>query len=96
MKSKMNHTLCSYNYVFATTPSPLAFLLPTNIAALQNFKVAFVGANTSTQFLATIEKYFVQNAILKAVFDFYKFNNPYYKHVEITTPLYAQRRLLIS
>jgi hypothetical protein len=48
------------------------------------------------QFLATIKKYSIQNAILKAVLNFYKSNNPCYKHVEITTPPYAQQGSIIN
>jgi hypothetical protein len=81
---------------FATTPSPIALLLPTNIATLENFKVAIVGAYTFTLFLATIEKYFVWNAILEAVLDLCKSSNPSYKHVEITTPPYAQQDSIID
>jgi hypothetical protein len=56
VKAGRNHILCSHSYVFATTLDPLALFFPTNIAALQNFKVAIVGAYTSMQFLHAVEK----------------------------------------
>jgi hypothetical protein len=46
VKVGRNYTLCSHSYAFATIPRPPALLLLTNIVALQNFKVAIVGAYT--------------------------------------------------
>jgi hypothetical protein len=96
VKAKRDQTLYSHNYVFVATQGPFVLLLPTKIAALQNFKVAFIGAYSSTEFLTTIKKYYVQNAILKAILDFYKSNNPCYKQFEITTHTYAQKDSIID
>jgi hypothetical protein len=87
VKSKQNHIIHSYSYAFATTLAPLVALLSANFMTMGCFKVSIVGALTSAQFFATIEKYFVRNATLTNILDFYKCNNPCYKHVEITTPL---------
>jgi hypothetical protein len=51
------------------------------------FKVSIVGSLTSAQFIVTINKYLVHILALINILDFYKSNNPCYKHVEITTPL---------
>ncbi len=86
VKSKQNHTVYSHSYAFATTLAPLVALFLANITTMGCFKVSIVGALTSAQFFATIEKYFIRNAALIDILDFYKSNNPCYKHVEITTP----------
>jgi hypothetical protein len=67
--------------------SPPVTLLTTNLSTMGCFKVSIVGALTSTQFIATIEKYLVCNVACIDILDFYKYNNPCCKHVEITTPL---------
>jgi hypothetical protein len=51
------------------------------------FKVSIVGSLTSAQFIVTTNKYLVHSVALTNILDFYKSNNPCYKHVEITTPL---------
>jgi hypothetical protein len=63
--------------------SPPVTFFPTNIATMGCFKVSIVGSLTSTQFIATIEKYLVPNVARIDILDFYKYNNPCYKHVEL-------------
>jgi hypothetical protein len=46
------------------------------------FKVSIIGALTTIQYIAIIDKYLVHNVALTDVLDFYKSNNSCYKHVE--------------
>jgi len=86
VKSRQNHLICSHSYAFATTLAPPTTLLHANIAAMGCFKVSIVGALTLAQFIAITKKYLIHNATFTDILNFYKFNNPCYKHVEITTP----------
>jgi hypothetical protein len=51
------------------------------------FKVSIVGSLTSIQFIVTTNKYLVHNVAHIDILDFYKSNNPCYKHIKITTLL---------
>jgi hypothetical protein len=86
VKFGQNHTIHSHNYAFVATLTPHATLLLDNIATVGCFKVSIFWAITSIQFIATTKKYLVHNLALTNILDFYKSNNPCYKHVEITTP----------
>jgi hypothetical protein len=63
--------------------APPTSLLPTNITTMGCFKISIVGALTSAQFITLIEKYLICNVPLIDILDFYKSNNPCYKHVEL-------------
>ncbi len=86
VKFGKNHIICSHSYAFVATPTPHATLLLANIVVMGCFTVSIVGALTSIQFIASIEKYLICNVALTDIMNFYKSNNPCYKHVEITTP----------
>lgn len=86
VKSRWNHTIRSHSYAFVATLAPPTTLILANITIIGCFKVSIVGALTSAQFIAITEKYLVRNVALTDNLDFYKSNNPCYKHVKITTP----------
>jgi hypothetical protein len=46
------------------------------------FKVSIIGALTTIQYIAIIDKYLIHNVAFTDVLHFYKFNNSCYKHVE--------------
>jgi hypothetical protein len=83
----MMNTIRSHSYAFVATPTPPINLPPTNITRMKCFKVSYFGALTIAQFIVITENYLVHNITLVDILDFYKSNNPCYKHVEITTPL---------
>jgi len=80
-----NHIIHSHSYAFTTRPTPHVALIHANITTMECFKVSIVGVLTLVQFIV-IKKYLIHNVALIDFLDFYKFNNPCYKHVEITTP----------
>ncbi len=84
-KFGQNHINNSHSYAFTARPTPHVTLIHANITTMGCFKVSIVGALTSIQFIV-INKYLIHNVALIDLLDFYKFNNPCYKHVEITTP----------
>jgi hypothetical protein len=75
----------SHNYAFTTKPTPHVALIHANISTMGCFKVSIVGVLTLVQFIM-IKNYLIHNVALTNLLNFYKFNNPCYKHVEITTP----------
>jgi hypothetical protein len=77
VKFRQNHTICSHNYAFATILAPTMETLKHPIVAML--------ARKRVQFIAIIEKYLVCNVARTNISDFYKSNNPRYKHMEITT-----------
>jgi hypothetical protein len=83
LKFGQNHIIHSHSYAFTTRATPHVALIHANITTMGCFKVPIVGVLTSTQFIVT-KKYLIHNVALTDLLDIYKFNNPCYKHEEIT------------
>jgi hypothetical protein len=81
----LDNIIHSHSYAFTTRPTPRVTLIHANIATMRCFEVSIVGVLTSIQFIVT-KKYLIHDVALTDLLDFYKFNNPCYKHEEITTP----------